>query len=204
MVRLALLAAVTIGIGLAALTGPNQARAVVDYNCSDFSTQAAAQSFFLANGGPSSDPYGLDADHDGIACESNPCPCSSGAPAPAPTPAPAPVTGGGGGGGGHHKHKHHHKQRRKRCGTTPVPTRGVNAKTLIAVGRLPCTSARDLISAAYSAEDTRPADGDGNRGIFWSVNYWRCSIGLGGSQTFCFQNGKEVDGSTRTDDGWFF
>jgi endonuclease YncB( thermonuclease family) len=48
----------------------------VDRDCADFSTQAAAQNFFLANGGPSSDPHQLDADHDGIACESNPCPCN--------------------------------------------------------------------------------------------------------------------------------
>lgn len=98
--------AAALGIGFLLPSEPAQA---VDYNCSDFSTQAAAQSFFLANGGPSSDPYGLDADHDGIACESNPCPCSTGT-APAPAPAP-PVSGGGGGGGGHHKHKRHKKKR---------------------------------------------------------------------------------------------
>lgn len=42
-----------------------------DRDCSDFSTQKEAQAFFIANGGPSSDPHRLDADHDGIACESN-------------------------------------------------------------------------------------------------------------------------------------
>jgi hypothetical protein len=72
--------------GLVLLLATGRPAHAVDYNCSDFATQAAAQSFFLAHGGPSSDPYGLDADHDGIACESNPCPCSTG-------------TGGGGGGG---------------------------------------------------------------------------------------------------------
>jgi hypothetical protein len=58
-----------------------------DKNCSDFSNQAQAQAFFISAGGPSSDPNGLDADHDGVACESLPCPCSSG-------------SGGGGSGGG--------------------------------------------------------------------------------------------------------
>ena len=77
--------AAAASIGLLLVTGEG-ARAV-DYNCSDFATQAQAQSFFLSHGGPSSDPYGLDADHDGVACESLPCPCSSG-------------SGGGGGGGG--------------------------------------------------------------------------------------------------------
>jgi|GEM_PF-864984 len=58
-----------------------------DRDCGDFASQKAAQIFFLHHGGPQSDPHGLDADGDGIACESNPCPCYFG-------------TGGGGGGGG--------------------------------------------------------------------------------------------------------
>lgn len=51
---------------------PRSARAV-DYDCSDFANQAEAQRHLL-----SGDPYGLDADGDGIACESLPCPCSKG------------------------------------------------------------------------------------------------------------------------------
>lgn len=47
-----------------------------DRDCSDFSNQAAAQEYFLALGGPASDPDRLDGEGDGIACESNPCPCS--------------------------------------------------------------------------------------------------------------------------------
>lgn len=43
--------------------------AKVDYNCSDFATQQQAQEFFVKNGGPSHDPYRLDGDKDGIACE---------------------------------------------------------------------------------------------------------------------------------------
>lgn len=46
-----------------------------DKDCSDFPTQRAAQFFFLKHGGPRLDPDRLDADHDGIACEDNPCPC---------------------------------------------------------------------------------------------------------------------------------
>ena len=37
------------------------------YDCADFATQAEAQGFLLAG-----DPYGLDADNDGIACEELP------------------------------------------------------------------------------------------------------------------------------------
>ena len=54
------------------------AQAVVDRDCSDFGTQAAAQQFFIGAGGPQSDPHGLDADGNGVACESNPCPCTTG------------------------------------------------------------------------------------------------------------------------------
>lgn len=40
-----------------------------DRNCSDFASAAEAQRFFLAHGGPQSDPYRLDGDGDGNACE---------------------------------------------------------------------------------------------------------------------------------------
>lgn len=72
-----------------------------DKDCSDFATQAAAQSYFEANGGsPSNNFDGLDGDGDGVACESNPCPCSStggGGGDPDPPPAPPPSGGGGSG-----------------------------------------------------------------------------------------------------------
>ena len=51
--------------------GPN--KPVSEVNCSDFSTHAAAQRWFDQHGGsPSHDVAGLDADHDGLACESLP------------------------------------------------------------------------------------------------------------------------------------
>lgn len=43
-----------------------------DRDCGDFRTQAEAQRFFIAEGGPSSDFHGLDRDEDGVACESLP------------------------------------------------------------------------------------------------------------------------------------
>lgn len=65
-----------ISIGVAALAVSfalaSPAAAFVDKNCSDFPTQAAAQRYFHKHGGPRHDPSHLDADHDGIACESNP------------------------------------------------------------------------------------------------------------------------------------
>jgi Excalibur calcium-binding domain len=45
-----------------------------DANCSDFQSEAAAQTYFLSHGEPSQDPAGLDSDGDGLACESNPRP----------------------------------------------------------------------------------------------------------------------------------
>lgn len=56
----------------------------VDYDCADFANQAEAQESLLPG-----DPYRLDGDNDGIACEDLPCPCSS-----------TPGGSGGGGGGG--------------------------------------------------------------------------------------------------------
>lgn len=44
-----------------------------DVDCPDFDTHAHAQSFFAGTGGSrTNDPYRLDADHDGVACESLP------------------------------------------------------------------------------------------------------------------------------------
>ncbi len=43
-----------------------------DRDCADFATQAEAQAFYLAAGGPARDRHRLDGDHDGIACESLP------------------------------------------------------------------------------------------------------------------------------------
>jgi endonuclease YncB( thermonuclease family) len=66
--------------------GPTHSRAA-DYDCSNFSTQAEAQQYLLPG-----DPYNLDGDNDGVACEALPCPCSTGAPTPAPIPvAPPPA-----------------------------------------------------------------------------------------------------------------
>jgi len=51
--------------------GPN--KPISEINCSDFSTHAAAQQWFTAHGGSSSNNVaGLDGDHDGLACESLP------------------------------------------------------------------------------------------------------------------------------------
>ena len=60
---------------LAIASMPSPAAARGDKDCADFSSQRAAQIFFLRHGGPRYDPHRLDGDDDGIACEDNPCPC---------------------------------------------------------------------------------------------------------------------------------
>ena len=72
---------------LAWLAAPASAHHVGDVDCSDFSSQAAAQYHMNAHPG---DPDGLDGDDDdGRACESSPCPCYFGLDA-GPTPPPPP------------------------------------------------------------------------------------------------------------------
>ena len=91
--RLALLAIALAGS--CTLIGPGSA-AAQDRDCGDFSSQAAAQAFYVATGGPAADPHGLDGDNDGVACETLPCPCSIATPTPPtlppvePTPPPEP------------------------------------------------------------------------------------------------------------------
>jgi hypothetical protein len=76
----ALVFVTVIAVGFAAHT-PGASAHRRDYDCADFANQAEAEEFLLPG-----DPYNLDADSDGIACEDLPCPCS--------------YSPGGGGGGG--------------------------------------------------------------------------------------------------------
>lgn len=55
---------------IAALTVPAAGATAADKDCSDFRTWRQAQNFYKRHGGPKRDPHHLDADHDGIACES--------------------------------------------------------------------------------------------------------------------------------------
>lgn len=85
--------AATIAAALVAATGAiagspeagggSSAARFIDLDCADFATQKQAQEFFEAND-PEADPHRLDGDHDGVACEDNPCPCSAAGPGPGP------------------------------------------------------------------------------------------------------------------------
>lgn len=71
-----LLGLLLIAVGMMAATWTSSA-AVEDRDCSDFSSKAAAQKFYIDAGGPTNDPHQLDADDDGKACDLLLCPCSS-------------------------------------------------------------------------------------------------------------------------------
>jgi endonuclease YncB( thermonuclease family) len=92
MTRLRGTLASIVGIVLvgASLLAATPAQAFVDKDCGDFATQAEAQAFYLASGGPAADPHRLDAEGDGVACETRPCPCSTSSPQPQPLAQPAP------------------------------------------------------------------------------------------------------------------
>lgn len=64
--RVTLAASVT-ALALAFAAAPASA---ADKDCSDFDTWRQAQKFYKKHGGPERDPHRLDADRDGIACES--------------------------------------------------------------------------------------------------------------------------------------
>lgn len=77
----------TLAIGVALLIAlvAAQAAPARDYDCADFSTQEEAQEYLLPG-----DPYNLDGDDDGVACEDLPHGASNGGPANEPPPAPEP------------------------------------------------------------------------------------------------------------------
>jgi Excalibur calcium-binding domain len=63
-----LIAVFVAAVALLVVAAPAGAHRSDPKDCSDFSTQSAAQHWFLKHH-PRQDPAGLDADHDGIACE---------------------------------------------------------------------------------------------------------------------------------------
>jgi len=61
-----LLTAIACGL---LLSGGAAAQGNTDYDCTDFDSQADAQAFYEEMGGPLYDPFNLDDDDDGAACE---------------------------------------------------------------------------------------------------------------------------------------
>ena len=70
VLKLGLVAAVGAALPLTVI---HETAAFRDRDCSDFSTQRRAQRWFTRHGGSATrDPWNLDADNDGIACENLP------------------------------------------------------------------------------------------------------------------------------------
>jgi len=61
---------ITAAVVVLAMALPAASATAADKDCSDFSTWRQAQNFYKRHGGPRYDPHRLDADRDGIACES--------------------------------------------------------------------------------------------------------------------------------------
>lgn len=98
--------AAQVGVSRYGRSGTDTGVGGQDYDCGDFGGEAQAQRFFLASGGPASDPHNLDGDGDGAACEwgteirriaSRVRPAPMVAPRPAVVPTPAPVRSAGSG-----------------------------------------------------------------------------------------------------------
>jgi len=90
--RLLTFLAVLALIGSAGGAWGSPGATIADKNCSDFSTQQEAQQYFDSNGGsPSNNVDGLDADHDGVACESLPSGGGGGSGNPTPSPPKPPA-----------------------------------------------------------------------------------------------------------------
>jgi hypothetical protein len=74
---------------------------LADKSCTDFTSPAQAQDFYIESGGPDEDLHGLDPDRNGNACDEQPVGGASPAPVtvagatvtPAPAPQPAATSG---------------------------------------------------------------------------------------------------------------
>lgn len=60
---------IILALGCIAVFTLNSFAAEGKHKCSDFATQAEAQRVFEQAGGPKVDPYRMDRDKDGVACE---------------------------------------------------------------------------------------------------------------------------------------
>jgi hypothetical protein len=66
--RVALIAGVLVG-SLLFSAGAEGGQTGNDFDCTDFDTREDAQAFYEETGGPVYDPFNLDDDDDGVACE---------------------------------------------------------------------------------------------------------------------------------------
>jgi Excalibur calcium-binding domain len=208
------LASLTVALGEFA-----PAARAADRDCADFSSQRAAQDYFISKGGPASDPDRLDADHDGVACESNPCPCGRtpaaqprprAAPRPRPRPLPSLFTG-----------RCHRGVTPDRHCTPGAVAPGVDAQTLCSGGyRYPGRIASNLIHLVfldygvrrnlgrYAIDRLVPTalGGTNSRRNLWAQGvanqYIKASIGLALRQGVCAARITLADARRRIANDW--
>jgi hypothetical protein len=148
--------AAILGLGAGPLVGiASAAPTAVDYNCSDFTYQEDAQAKLLPG-----DPYRLDADHDGVACQNLP---HRGSSAPTTTPA-KPVASSTQHGGTQHTGTQHSGTPQKATRTTSSsPSRSTRS----AITDLDCrdfstqAQAQRVLDRDHSDPNRLDADHDG-------------------------------------------
>jgi hypothetical protein len=154
------------GAFLIALASAPAAQGFKDRDCSDFKTQKQAQKFFKKHN-PRKDPHGLDGDHDGVACEDNPCPCAHrrqiGPAESAERRGPEPRRSGN----------------RRKCGVLP----GQGFYNYVKVRNVSCREAKRIGNKAgrkfcrHHGCNAQPLD-DPDKGHV-RVQGWRCKVKVG-------------------------
>ena len=153
--RVVLWGAAVLGLGAGPLVGiASAAPTAVDYNCSDFTYQEDAQAKLLPG-----DPYRLDADHDGRACQNLPHRGSSATTPVTQKPVTQPVLTQPGG----TQHASTQHTARATRGTSSSPARTTRA----AINDLDCrdftsrAQAQSVLDRDHSDPNRLDADHDG-------------------------------------------
>ena len=79
---------------------------------------------------------------------------------------------------------------------------GKSAKAKVAVRRTSCAEGRTVARGYYAAVGGTPDGHNADGSIYFAVEGFHCSTGLGGSQGFCSHRDQKVLLSVRTDDAW--
>ena len=79
---------------------------------------------------------------------------------------------------------------------------GKGAKAKVAVRRVSCAKGHAVARGYYAAVGGTPDGHNADGSIYFAVEGFHCSTGLGGSQGFCSHRDQKVLLSVRTDDAW--
>jgi hypothetical protein len=76
------------------------------------------------------------------------------------------------------------------------------AKAKVAVRHVPCSTGRAVAQGYYDVVGGKPDGHTSDGSIYYRVQGFRCTTGLGGSEGFCSHRDQKVLLSTRSDDGF--